>query len=214
MVRQYHQPPRWYRAAHFFCRDFFPFRKCQFPIAFPTGLMCVLFLTGCDSGSTIDSVMSNGGTAVAPSSPTSPTVAPTPNPGLASPSGPSTETIGSSNNLRDTSSNNVGDISTRIDPPKISRQDFVIRVSLSAREQLLEQTKKPGNSYLLVGKVTPTSDDWQHISFVDLYDPDRQYQFRTNGVKILVPRELVNRLHNATIDLEPNSKEYFVTLAR
>ncbi len=102
MVRQYHQPPQWYRAAHFFCRDFFPFRKCQFQIAFPVGLMCVLFLTGCDSGSTIDSVMSNGGTAVAPSSPTSPTVAPTPNPGLASPSGPSTETIGSSNNLRDT----------------------------------------------------------------------------------------------------------------
>ncbi|MCU0710995.1 MAG: hypothetical protein MUC43_02970 [Pirellula sp.] len=107
-----------------------------------------------------------------------------------------------------------GDLSNRWDPPKISRQDFVIRVSLEAREQLLEQTKKPGNAYLLIGKVTPTTDDWQHISFVDFYEPERQYQFRTNGVKILVPRELVNRLHNATIDLDPDSKEYFVTLAR
>lgn len=206
MVRQYPPSPQWYRAALSLCQAVSLYRKCQFQIAMPGGLMFVLFVAGCDSGSTIDSVMNNGGTTVAPSSSTSPTVAPAPNPGFAPPSGTTTETIGSSNDL--------SDVSTRIDPPKISRQDFIIRVSLPARELLLEQTKKPGNSYLLVGKVTPTTDDWQHISFVDLYDPDRQYQFRTNGVKILVPRELVNRLHNATIDLEPNSKEYFVTLAR
>jgi hypothetical protein len=82
----------------------------------------------------------------------------------------------------------LSDVSTRLDPPKVSRKDFVIRLSIPAREQLLEETKKPGKSYLLVGKVTPTTDDWRHISFVDFYEPDRQYQFRTNGVKILVPR--------------------------
>jgi hypothetical protein len=110
-------------------------------------------------------------------------------------------------------STNLSDVSTRLDPPKVSRNDFVVRLSIPAREQLLEETKKPGKSYLLVGKVTPTTDDWRHVSFVDFYEPDRQYQFRTNGVRILVPRELVNRLHNATIDLDSVSKQYFVTLA-
>lgn len=108
----------------------------------------------------------------------------------------------------------LDDVSTGIDHPRISREDFVVRLSIPAREYLLEYTKKPGNSFVLVGKVTPTVDDWQHISFVEFYEPDRQFQFRTNGVKILVPRELVNRLHNATIDLDAESKRLFVTLAR
>jgi len=106
------------------------------------------------------------------------------------------------------------DVPIDIDQPRISRENFVIKLSIPARELLLDLTKKPGNSYLLVGKVTPTRDDWQHISFVDFYEPDRQFQFRTNGVKILVPRELVNRLHNATIDLDPEGKQLFVNLAR
>lgn len=114
---------------------------------------------------------------------------------------------------RNTESNR-GEVPIDIDQPRISRENFVIKLSIPARELLLELTKKPGNSFLLVGKVTPTADDWQHISFVDFYEPDRQFQFRTNGVKILVPRELVNRLHNATIDLDSEGKRFFVTLAR
>ncbi|MFN7875315.1 MAG: hypothetical protein ACK5PB_08360 [Pirellula sp.] len=199
-------------------------------------LFVLINATGCDSSSTIDSVINSpsntnspaannatGGAGVGfgemvgsnqspnsspPQSPTPPSHAGTAksNTGASDPNGLGLGASGINTDL--------SDVSTRLDPPKISRSDFVIRLSLSAREQLLEETKKPGNAYLLVGKVTTTKDDWQHISFVDYYEPDRQYQFRTNGVKILVPRELVNRLHNATIDLDSDSKRYFVTLAR
>jgi len=199
-------------------------------------LFVLINATGCDSSSTIDSVINSpsntnspaannatGGAGVGfgemvgsnqspnsspPQSPTPPSHAGTAksNAGASDPNGLGLGASGINTDL--------SDVSTRLDPPKISRSDFVIRLSLSAREQLLEETKKPGNAYLLVGKVTTTKDDWQHISFVDYYEPDRQYQFRTNGVKILVPRELVNRLHNATIDLDSDSKRYFVTLAR
>lgn len=199
-------------------------------------LLVLTYITGCESSSTIDSVMNNPGNTNNPaannatggagtgfgemvgshqSSNTSPPQSPT----LPAHTGTTKSDAGGNdpNGLGPGASGintDLSDVSTRLDPPKISRSDFVIRLSLSAREQLLEETKKPGNAYLLVGKVTTTKDDWQHISFVDYYEPDRQYQFRTNGVKILVPRELVNRLHNATIDLDSDSKRYFVTLAR
>lgn len=199
-------------------------------------LFVLINTTGCESSSTIDSVMNstgdtnrpaaNNATGVAgagfeemvgsnqspnsspPQSPTPPDRAGTAksDAGTNDPNGLGLGATGINTDL--------SDVSTRLDPPKISRSDFVVRLSLSAREQLIEETKKPGKAYLLVGKVTTTKDDWQHISFVDYYEPDRQYQFRTNGVKILVPRELVNRLHNATIDLDSDSKQYFVTLAR
>jgi hypothetical protein len=166
-------------------------------------------LSGCETSSTTDSVMNSNRESSAP--PPGTNQLPIADPVKLSSGGNPAQEVAT--NLSGVSQEQ-GDLSNRWDPPKISRQDFVIRVSLEAREQLLEQTKKPGNAYLLIGKVTPTTDDWQHISFVDFYEPERQYQFRTNGVKILVPRELVNRLHNATIDLDPDSKEYFVTLAR
>lgn len=199
-------------------------------------LFALTYTTGCESSSTIDSVMNNPGTTNSPAtnnasggagagfgemigSQQSPNSSPPQSPTLPAHAGtaksdtggndPSGLGLGASGINTD-----LSDVSTRLDPPKISRSDFVVRLSLSAREQLIEETKKPGKAYLLVGKVTTTKDDWQHISFVDYYEPDRQYQFRTNGVKILVPRELVNRLHNATIDLDSDSKQYFVTLAR
>lgn len=202
-------------------------------------LCCLFVLTntiGCESSSTIDSVINNPDNASNPAannatggagagfgemvgSNHSPNSSPPQSPTLPSHAGTTKSDAGGiePNGLGLGASginSDLSDVSTRLDPPKISRSDFVIRLSISAREQLLEETKKPGNAYLLVGKVTTTNDDWQHISFVDYYEPDRQYQFRTNGVKILVPRELVNRLHNATIDLDSDSKQYFVTLAR
>ena len=200
------------------------------------GLLLVMVVCGCESSSTIDSVMSSSndskGSATAKatqgagagfgemvgsntsssnSTPSSPTKPPNSEPPTLDPGGSGQKSSGPG---AAGISANLSDVSTRFDPPKVSRSDFVIRLSIPAREQLLEEMKKPGKSYLLVGKVTPTTDDWQHISFVDFYEPDRQFQFRTNGVKILVPLELVNRLHNATIDLDSDNKEYFVTLAR
>lgn len=199
-------------------------------------LVVGIISTGCESSSTIDSVMNSPDKANSPaannatgasgagfgemvggnqSSSTSPPRSPTLPANAESAKSGAGESLPNGSGLGAAGINtDLSDVSTRLDPPKVSRSDFVIRLSISAREQLLEETKSPGKSYLLVGKVTTTKDDWQHISFVDYYEPDRQYQFRTNGVKILVPRELVNRLHNATIDLDPDSKQYFVTLAR
>jgi hypothetical protein len=218
------------------CVPRFPNRDIHWRMVTFCCLFVMIIATGCESSSTIDSVMNSPDNVNTPtahnatgasdtgfgemvgSSQSSNTSSPQP------PTHPAnTETAKS--DAVDSNSNGPGlgaagintdlsDVSTRLDPPRVSRSDFVIRLSLPAREQLLEESKKPGNSYLLVGKVTTTNDDWQYISFVDYYEPDRQYQFRTNGVKILVPRELVNRLHNATIDLDADSKQYFVTLAR
>lgn len=198
-------------------------------------LILTLIICGCESSSTIDSVMNNSeskdpsatkatqgtgtgfgemvgsNTSSGASTPQLPTQPPDSEPPIPDPGGNAQKGSGLGAAGINT---DLSDVSTRLDHPKVSRSDFVIRLSIPAREQLLEEMKKPGKSYLLVGKVTPTTDDWQHISFVDFYEPDRQFQFRTNGVKILVPRELVNRLHNATIDLDSDSKQYFVTLAR
>lgn len=201
------------------------------PIAPFAYLLLALLISGCESSSTIDSVMNSKdakestvskpaqgtgtgfgelvGTNKASEASTSQlpgSAPPTPNSGE---SGQKSMGLGAAGINSD-----LSDVSTRLDPPKISRSDFVIRLSIPAQEKLLEETKKPGRSYLLVGKVTPTTDDLQNISFVDFFEPDRQFQIRANGVKILVPLELVNRLHNATIDLDPDSKQYFVTLAR
>ena len=205
-------------------------------IAVLGSLLVLMAVIGCESNSTIDSVMNGGkdskevtgvkadegtgigfgemvggSTTTAASTPQKPSQPPHSDP-------PKLDPGGSDQKASPPGANGVNselsDVSTRLDPPKVSRSDFVIRLSIPAREQLLEDIKKPGKSYLLVGKVTPTADDWRHISFVDFYEPDRQFQIRTNGVKILVPRELVNRLHNATIDLDSDTKQYFVTLAR
>lgn len=199
---------------------------CRFLVGFIA--VNALLLAGCDSDSTIDSVMNSGdglaGTKNDSAGPSTGLPA-EPSRGQSSeqPSGAATRgptggagAGGTKQSMAgvDSTAGDLSDVATRVDQPRVTRENFAMRVAIAAREPLLEQTSRVEKSFVLVGKVTPTVDDWHHIEFVDFYDQDRQFQFRTNGIKILVPRELVNRLHNATIDWDASSKRFFVTLAK
>ncbi|XZE18097.1 hypothetical protein SH449x_003381 [Pirellulaceae bacterium SH449] len=180
----------------------------------------VLLLAGCESDSTIDSVMNSSSDQTGAKSDsqwqssdakTEAGITGSPAVGVsgATAGGAGMQSMAGIQSV----TGNQSDMAIRVDQPRVTRDNFSVRVSIAARERLLEQTDRLEKSFVLVGRVTPTVDDWQHIEFVDFYDQDRQFQFRTNGIKILVPRELVNRLHNATIDWDASSKNFFVKLA-
>lgn len=187
---------------------------CRFLVGLVVGN--VLLLAGCDSDSTIDSVMNSSDASARTKNESS-------EPSSGQPSRAATEGPvggagmgGTRQSMADVpfSAADRGDVASGGDQPRVTRENFSMRVSLAAREPLLEHISRVEKSFVLVGKVTPTVDDWQHIDFVDFYDQDRQFQFRTNGIKILVPRELVNRLHNATIDWDASGKRFYVILAK
>jgi len=90
-------------------------------------------------------------------------------------------------------------------PPKISREEFSIRLSQEVQEYFRrEQSARDGN-YVVLGSVVGGKVDLNAILWEDTYNPGRYYQIRFNGIKILVRRDLVNAIHNSTIELDPPS---------
>jgi len=95
-------------------------------------------------------------------------------------------------------------------PPKISREEFSIRLSQEVQEYFRrEQSARDGN-YVVLGSVVDGKVDLSAVLWEDTYNPGRYYQIRVNGIKILVRRDLVNAIHNSTIELDPQSNNILV----
>jgi hypothetical protein len=92
----------------------------------------------------------------------------------------------------------------------VSREEFILRISMNAQDYIKRKQNNYQQAYLLVGKSTESGFDSSAIEFVEDYFPSKQYQIRINGIRAIVPRELVNDLHEATIDIEEGSDKLIV----
>jgi hypothetical protein len=72
-----------------------------------------------------------------------------------------------------------------------------------------EQSARDGK-YLVLGSAVDGKVDLSAILWEETYNPGRYYQIRVNGIKILVRRDLVNAIHNSTIELDPQSNNILV----
>jgi hypothetical protein len=95
-------------------------------------------------------------------------------------------------------------------PPTISREEFSIRLSQEVQDYFRREQSARDGKYLVLGSAVDGKVDLSAILWEETYNPGRYYQIRVNGIKILVRRDLVNAIHNSTIELDPQSNNILV----
>jgi hypothetical protein len=177
-------------------------------------LIGIITSVGCESESNLDAAMNSGGGLVGGSAKATPPI-----PSL--PKGTESDgSVGEDQTTTGLASTPVvapeKTIMAKVSraKPKTEREDFIIRVSPEAHERLIGRASMPVNNYLQVGDVVDDQADLEYLEFCDIYNEQRHYQFRTNGIKLLVLIPLVDLLHNAEIDFDEISSKFVIKLAK